>query len=120
MSDFECLPVGTAARLAELEAENRGLRFALSRQGKSTMPEMVALRAEVERLAAGHCLVPGGIVADEGGTPYCTMKAEVERLRALLLLARDAIDIAGYGTRMAPEVRDTLLQIDTALKEGQR
>jgi hypothetical protein len=58
MSDFECLPVGTAARLAELDA--------------------------------------------------------------LLLLARDAIVIAGYGTRMAPEVRDTLLQIDTALKEGQR
>lgn len=50
MSDFECMPIGTAKRLAELEAENNGLRFALSRQGKSTMPEMVSLRAEVERL----------------------------------------------------------------------
>ena len=50
MSDFESMPIGTAARLAELEAENKGLRFALSRQGKSTMPEMVSLRAEVERL----------------------------------------------------------------------
>jgi hypothetical protein len=55
MSDFECLPIGTAERMAELEA--------------------------------------------------------------LLLLARDAIAIAGYGTRMAPEVRDTLLQIDATLKE---
>ncbi len=31
MSDFECLPIGTAARLAELEAEVERLRALLQR-----------------------------------------------------------------------------------------
>jgi len=41
-----------ARRIAELEAKNAGLRFTLSRQGKSVMPEVVALRQQVARLEA--------------------------------------------------------------------
>jgi hypothetical protein len=40
---------------------------------------------------------------------------ERDELAALLREARDAITLAGYGSRMAPEVRDTLERID-ALK----
>jgi uncharacterized small protein (DUF1192 family) len=50
--------------------------------------ELATLRAEVARLeaenftlAAGVCVVDGGLIGDEGGTPYCTLRAEVERLR---------------------------------------
>jgi hypothetical protein len=34
---------------------------------------------------------------------------------ALLQEARDAITLAGYGSRMAPEVRDTLERIEAAI-----
>jgi len=43
-------------------------------------------RALNSQLSAGHCLVLGGLVADEGGTPYCTMKAERDALLAALSL----------------------------------
>ena len=93
--NFEVMPVGTAARLAELEAENKGLRFALSRQGKSTMPEMVALRADVERLRAlnGELLEAlrkiDNIVGNPAGGQYialsqiqCAALAAISKARA--------------------------------------
>jgi len=43
--------------------------------------EVSALKAECFTLAAGHCIIDGlhGLTADEGGTPYCGMKKEMER-----------------------------------------
>jgi predicted RNase H-like nuclease (RuvC/YqgF family) len=93
MSDFEVMPVGAAARLAELEAENNGLRFALSRQGKSTMPEMVSLRAEVERLREKLLIACNrGDVAD---AEVGRLQAEVERLRDSCAAKADRIDKLG-------------------------
>ncbi len=43
------------------------------------------------------------------------LRAERDAMAALLREARDAITLAGYGSRMAPEVRDTLERIDIAL-----
>ena len=52
------------------------------------------------------------------------MQREIDSLRvlsldmaALLREARDAITLAGYGSRMAPEVRDTLERIDAAISK---
>jgi len=38
-----------------------------------------------------------------------------DALASLLREARDAITLAGYGSRMAPEVRDTLERIEAAI-----
>lgn len=37
---------------------------------------MCRLLNENSALAAGSCIVPGGLVGDEGGTPTCVMRAE--------------------------------------------
>ena len=58
MSDFECLPVGTAARLAELEAEVERLREFEDRAERAEQAvvelseERDYFKAEVERLRA--------------------------------------------------------------------
>ena len=68
-----------------------------------------ACRAELERLenaaakmAAGQCIVQGGLVGDEGGTLYCTPLAKNEKLREALQECSD--DLAewvdqGYPSR---------------------
>jgi hypothetical protein len=43
------------------------------------------------------------------------LRAERDALAALLREARGAIDIAGYGSQMAPEVRSVTERIDAAL-----
>ncbi len=56
MNDFECLPVGTAARMKELEAEVERLRELGVGYSQQTMNAVVRereeLRAEIERLRA--------------------------------------------------------------------
>lgn len=45
---------------------------------------LVALReseAECFKLAAGACIVDGGLVGDDGGTPYCTLQAKLKQTR---------------------------------------
>jgi hypothetical protein len=37
-------------------------------------------RAENFKLAANQCVVEGGLVGDEGGTPYCTLKKKLDSL----------------------------------------
>ena len=56
---------------------------------KRAAAELRRLHAENERLwadnsalAANQCLVANGIVGNDGGTPYCTLRAEVERADA--------------------------------------
>ena len=39
------------------------------------------LKEENFALAANNCLVQNGIVGDDGGTPYCTVKKELERYK---------------------------------------
>jgi len=41
---------------------------------------MKRAEAKASGMAAGQCVVDGGLVGDEGGTPYCTLKAERDRL----------------------------------------
>jgi len=48
------------------------------------------------------------------------LRAERDGLLALLRDARDAITLAGYGSRMAPEVRDTLDRIDAIAAKEQK
>lgn len=47
------------------------------------------------------------------------LRSERDAMAALLREARDAITLAGYGSRMAPEVRDTLECIDAAISKEQ-
>ncbi len=58
-----------------------------------------AEKAEAEnfKLAAGQCLVDGGLVGDDGGTPYCTLKAENKRLKEMLKALRTGIVDAIYA-----------------------
>ena len=39
------------------------------------------LEKECEALSHEQCLIKGSIVGDEGGTPYCKLKADIEKLR---------------------------------------
>ena len=48
------------------------------------------LRAENFALAAGQCIVKDGLLGDEGGSPYCRIQRENEKLRAALETLRDA------------------------------
>jgi hypothetical protein len=90
MSDFECLPVGTAARLAELEAENASL--------VGLLKDIPPFEAECEECFDKRHL----------------LEAEVERLRALLQALRNEIHVADIGDW------DLIDRIDSTLKEGQR
>jgi hypothetical protein len=65
-------------------------RLSVAREmGTDADAEIAALHAEIERLeregsemAAGQCVVQGGLVGDDGGTPYCTLRVEIAALRA--------------------------------------
>lgn len=83
-----------AARIGKLERErdeetqsaDKWMAQVLAGLGKRAKMEAVAFE-----LAANQCLIRGGIVGDDGGTPYCTMEArataaeaERDRMRAAL------------------------------------
>ena len=59
--------------IADLEAANAKLRD----QAIKYLEDAEKLRNENFILAAGQCCVDGGLVGDEGGTPYCTLKAKL-------------------------------------------
>jgi uncharacterized protein YceH (UPF0502 family) len=65
---------------------------------KALGEQVKELQQECFSLAAGTCIIDGGLVGDDGGTPYCTMKkraeaaeAEVASLRAKLAEAESLI-----------------------------
>jgi hypothetical protein len=49
------------------------------------------LEAENFQLAAGQCIVHGGLVGDEGGSPYCTLIKRAEQAERELAAAREAL-----------------------------
>lgn len=59
-NDFECLPVGTAARLAQVEAENMALRAALDAAQEAMCdlplmdPRVVTVRAAIAKVGGGN------------------------------------------------------------------
>lgn len=65
-------------------------------------------------LSAGQCVVEGGLIGDEGGSPRCTMRDEVEKLRVQLagcaVVARspdDPVKEGDYGwSRALEDVRE--------------
>ena len=57
--------------------------------------EIETLRAANFSLAAGTCVVQGGLLGDEGGTPYCALQADAKRMRWIL---------AGHGYFMEEEM----------------
>ncbi len=96
MSDFECLPIGTAERLADLEAENASLAQLLK--------DIPPFEAECEECFDKRHL----------------LEAEVERLRAAL---RSIGEYTGEGPNTTPWqtiVRKLGAKARDALKEGQR
>ena len=58
--------------IADLEKANTKLRD----QAIKYFDMAEKLSAENFVLAAGQCCVEGGLVGDEGGTQYCTLKAK--------------------------------------------
>ncbi len=77
MSDFECLPIGTAARLKELEADVQHLQSALNDCLDSTIER---LKQDLDRLSRGTWSIEiarQSKIASE-------LRAEVERLRKAL------------------------------------
>lgn len=46
---------------------------------ESIIKRIDELNSENFTLAAGCCCVDGGLVGDDGGTPYCTLKARIDR-----------------------------------------
>ncbi len=71
MSDFECLPIGTAERLADLEAENASLAQLLKdippfeAECEECFDKRHLLEAEVERLRAHQATAIAWLVMDE-------------------------------------------------------
>lgn len=108
------VPVETEAQLAALRTKRHATcdqkLASLAKTLTERDAELATLRAEVARLeaenftlAAGVCVVDGGLIGDEGGTPYCTLRAEVEQYKTIL-----ANPIAVYhnmlrGTIATPE-----------------
>ena len=126
--NFEVLPVGTAARLAELEAEVGWLRSALNDLRDSTsLAHTSALRtraekaeAEVEQIKKNRdywfeSCQQAQVSRDLAIVENSFFEADINRLRALLQRIRqwDMLGTAADGAFWKRE-------IDAALKEGQR
>lgn len=82
-AEFPSPPVPDPFEAAWEKMEARGYRY-----GRDALEQVrlgwTMAQAENAALAAGACCEPvGGLTADEGGTPYCAMKRERDRLMAL-------------------------------------
>lgn len=62
------------AKLEDAEREARTARVSMAH----AMERAENLEAENFRLAAGACIVDGGLVGDEGGTPVCTLQKRLD------------------------------------------
>ena len=49
------------------------------------------LEAENFGLSAGECIVEGGLVGDEGGTPFCTVRATLGTARKRIVELEDCL-----------------------------
>lgn len=78
-------------RLAEVERERDAFKSLAECNAKrieerdKRLADAQATMARLEKdgaaLSAGQCIVKGGVVGDDGGTPYCTREQQVARLR---------------------------------------
>ena len=84
-----------------------------------------ALEGENFTLAAGQCLFDDGtgLTGDEGGTPYCAMKAARQSAEAKLEAVKEALawaraEINGQARYTTPEQRQACIdRLDEALSE---
>ena len=85
---------GAATQEGEVVTENANAAHASTPLDLAETAQRRILKLEAENfaLAAGQCCEPeGGLTADEGGTPYCAMKRDRDRL--LELLEQECADI---------------------------
>ena len=99
---------------AERDAKTKQIRTLIReldiacKQSLKAEAERDALKAENFSLAAGQCIHDDGLTANEGGTPYCAIKAERDALLAEVMLwsHRAGEDFAQH--RKTIEERDAL------------
>jgi hypothetical protein len=106
MSHFEWSPVGTAARLKELEAER---------------DHACKLVAQMHHAATGYIQGPiRGVVEDIAETEREELRAEVERLRALNVELLEALKLAQQIIGHPDDAHSKLIAAAIAQTEGQR
>jgi chromosome segregation ATPase len=75
------------ARVARRDSELATVRdwaHKLQARVNELRQEIEREKAEAFKLAAGVCIVEGGLVGDEGGTPYCTVQRELAQAKLQL------------------------------------